>query len=162
MSSAEILVRVADLAIGREGDVLVTLGLGSCVAVVLYDRVARVGGMAHVLLPEPSIARDTSNPAKFATTAVPLLIERMRAAGATASRLDARLVGGASMFAALMSASSLNMGERNVAAVRVALEAAHVPVRAAEVGGEKGRSVRFIVAEGRTVVTSVAQPPIIL
>lgn len=162
MSGSEILVRVADMAVGREGEVLVTLGLGSCVAAVLYDATARVGGLAHVLLPEPSLARDTSNPAKFASTAIPLLIARMVAQGATARRLDARLVGGASMFAALMSTSALNMGERNLHAVRAALQAARVPVRGEAVGGEKGRSVRFHVGDGRTVVTSVAQPPLIL
>jgi chemotaxis protein CheD len=162
MSSREILVRVADLAVGGEGDVLVTLGLGSCVAAVLYDPVARVGGMAHVLLPEPSLARDTSNPAKFASTAIPLLVERMRARGAVPARIDARLAGGASMFAALMSSNAMNMGERNVKAVRAALEAARVPVCGADVGGETGRSVRFHVGEGRTVITSVAQQPVIL
>jgi chemotaxis protein CheD len=162
MSGTEFLVKVADLAVGQGSDVLVTLGLGSCVAVVLYDSVARVGGLAHVLLPEPSIARDTSNPAKFASTAVPLLVSRMKELGAVGSRIDARLVGGASMFSALMSPNTLNMGERNIGAVRAALEAARVPICGAEIGGERGRSVRFYIAEGRTVVTSVAQGPIIL
>jgi chemotaxis protein CheD len=158
----EISVKVADQAVASGGETLVTLGLGSCVAIALYDPAARVGGLAHVLLPEPSISRDASNPAKFATTAVPMLIERMREMGARRARLEARLVGGASMFGNLLTSASFNMGERNVLAARAALAAAGVPIRGEEVGGERGRSVRFHLADGRVVVSSVASEPIVL
>ena len=91
----EVRVGVAALAVARGSGLLVTLGLGSCVAIVLWDEAARVGGLAHVLLPGPELSRDASNPAKFPCTAVPLLVRQMRAAGA-GDRLTARLVGGAS------------------------------------------------------------------
>ena len=67
-------VRVAQQAVGGADDTLVTLGLGSCVAIVLHDEAARVGGMAHILLPEPALSRDQGNASKFATTAVPALV----------------------------------------------------------------------------------------
>ena len=162
MKPRHTFVKVAQHALGGPQDVLVTLGLGSCVAILLHDRVARVGGLAHALLPEPALARDRSNPSKFAATAVPLMVEELAAMGGRAGRLEARLVGGASMFTTLMVPGSLNMGERNVRAAREALRQAGIPILGEEVGGDYGRSVRFTVGEGRTVVSSVGRPDVVL
>jgi chemotaxis protein CheD len=162
MKPRQTFVKVAQHAVGGSGDVLVTLGLGSCVAILLHDRLARVGGLAHALLPEPALARDQGNPSKFATTAVPLMIEELAAMGARAGRLEARLVGGASMFTSLMVPGSLNMGERNIRAARAALLQAGIPILGEQVGGDYGRSVRFTVGEGRTVVSSVGKPDVVL
>lgn len=155
MSHAEIVVKVADMAVGTAGDVLVTVGLGSCVAIVLHDPVARVGGLAHILLPSRSLTRHQGNPAKAPETAVPHLVEKLVALGAGRLRLGARLVGGASMFAQLLPAGSIQMGERNIIASRLALRQAGIPVRAEAVGGDYGRTVRFHVAEGRVEVSTV-------
>ena len=151
----EILVRVADWAADRGEGVLVTLGLGSCVAIMLHDPQAGAGAMAHVLLPSKSLARDATNPAKFPETAVPLLIERLSALGADPRRLVAKLAGGASMFAQLMTPGTVQMGERNVTAARDALRAAGIPVVRESVGGGVGRSLRFYVGDGRVEVRSV-------
>jgi len=151
----ESVVRVADWAAGQGDHVLVTLGLGSCVAIMLHDTVAHAGAMAHVLLPSRSLARDVTNPAKFPETAVPFLVERLRELDADPRRLVAKLVGGASMFAQLTAPGSVQMGERNVAAARNALRAAAIPVVAEAVGGGAGRSVRFYVADGRVEIRSV-------
>ena len=160
MKPRQIFVKVAQHATGAAGDVLVTLGLGSCVAILLHDRQAQVGALAHVLLPEPALARDRSNPSKFASTAVPLLLEELAELGARERRLEARLVGGASMFTTLMVPGSLNMGERNVRAAREALRRAGIPILGEQVGGDYGRSVRFTVREGTTVVSSVGKPDV--
>src|SRR5690348_7121049 len=93
----DIRVNVADYAVAAEG-VLSTIGLGSCVAIGLHDSVARVGGLAHVLLPNEAMSRDRSNPAKFPATVVPIVLSEMSALGAQHSRIRARIVGGASMF----------------------------------------------------------------
>lgn len=162
MTVRQIFVKVAHHAVGGAGDTLVTLGLGSCVAILLHDPVARVGGMAHVLLPEKQLARDSTNLAKFASTAIPLLAEEVLGAGARRDRLKARLVGGASMFAALMAPGTLNMGERNLNASRQALRELGIPLVAEEVGADYGRSVRFHVGEGRVVVSSVGRPDVTL
>lgn len=162
MTDRQILVKVAHHAIGRRGDVLVTLGLGSCVAILLHDPISQVGGMAHVLLPEPGLARDTSNPDKFASTAVPRLLKELRRIGGSPARMNARLVGGASMFASIMGPGSLNMGERNIRASREALYVAGIPVNGEEVGGDYGRSVRFSVTDGRIVVTSINRDDVVL
>lgn len=149
-------MKVADLKVGAADDVLVTVGLGSCVAILLYDPVARVGGMAHVLLPSPALTRDTGNPAKVPQTAVPALLERMTARGADRQRISARLVGGASMFAALSAPGTIQMGERNAVASRQVLGAHNVPVIGEAVGGDFGRTVRFHVAAGTVCVSTVA------
>lgn len=148
MNGREQFVRVAEWAVGKDG-VLVSLGLGSCVAIMLYDPVGVVGGMAHVLLPSKSLSHDQDKPAKFPETAVPFLVQRLAAAGADRHRLVAKLAGGASMFAALMTPGSVQMGERNIAASRSALREAAIPVVGQSVGGERGRSVRFHLADGR-------------
>ena len=158
----ERIVKVADWAVDRGDIVLVTLGLGSCVAIMLHDPEAKAGGMAHVLLPSKSLARDATNAAKFPETAVPLLVERLRALGADPRRLVAKLAGGASMFAALMTPGSVQMGERNIVASRNALRAAGIPVAAEAVGGQAGRTVRFTVGVGRAEIRSVGLDAIVI
>jgi chemotaxis protein CheD len=152
-STVERRIGVADYAVSRTG-VLVTAGLGSCVAIVLHDGHTGVGGMAHVLLPDPALSRDGENPAKFPCSAVPLLLAEMRRLGGGRA-VTARLVGGASMFRPLLAAAGLNVGERNVLASRRALEAAGVPLVAEDVGGEHGRSVVFDVRSGSVLVRSM-------
>lgn len=161
-SNGSTFVKVAQAAVGGPDDTLVTLGLGSCVAILLHDAEARVGGLAHVLLPEPALSRDQGNASKFATTAVPALVQEMARMGARPGRLKARLVGGAAMFQTLMVPGSLNMGARNIIASRQALEDAGIPVVGEEVGGDYGRSVRFFVGAGRTTVSSVGKADVVL
>jgi len=108
-----------------------------------------------VLLPSRSLARDAANPAKFPETAVPLLIQRLTQLGADPRRLVAKLAGGASMFANIMTPGSIQMGERNIVASRNALRAAAVPITAEAVGGGGGRSVRFHLADGRVEIRTV-------
>lgn len=146
---------MADWAAERGDAVLVTLGLGSCVAIMLHDPETGAGAMAHVLLPSTSLARDLSNRAKFPETAVPLLIDRLKALGANPRRLSAKLAGGASMFSQLVTPGTIQMGERNVLAARNALRAAAIPIVRESVGGERGRSVRFHVRDGRVEIRSV-------
>ena len=152
----EIIVKVADLRSGTGNDILVTIGLGSCVGIVLYDATAHVGGLAHVLLPSPALGRQDSNPAKFPQTAVPLLLEQMGQHGASIRRISARLIGGASMFSGLGAPGTIQMGERNVVASRQALHQHGVAIVGEATGGDFGRTVRLWVADGRVEVSSVA------
>jgi chemotaxis protein CheD len=151
----EVIVKVADWAAERGDGVIVTLGLGSCVAIMLHDPQLKAGAMAHVLLPSRSLAHDTSNLAKFPESAVPLLVERLKALGAEPRRLVAKLAGGASMFSQLMTPGTIQMGERNIVASRNALRAASIPIVREAVGGERGRSIRFHVKDGRVEIRSV-------
>jgi chemotaxis protein CheD len=155
MSGREVLVRVAELRTGTADDVLVTVGLGSCVAILLHDPEAMVGGLAHVLLPSPALSRQDGNPAKFPQSAVPRLLKLMTSAGARAERVTARLAGGASMFAALAPPGTVQMGERNLVAARQALSSNGVPLVGEAVGGDFGRTVRLRVRDGRVEISTV-------
>ena len=156
MRPREIVVRVADLQVGGAGDLLLTVGLGSCIAIALHDAHACVGGLAHVLLPSPALSKQDGNPAKSPHTAVPRLLELMVARGANPRRVTARLAGGASMFAALAPPGTIQMGERNVVASRQVLHTHGIALVGESVGGDFGRTVRLDVSAGSLEVRSVA------
>lgn len=147
-------VRIARLAVGVGQGRLVAVGLGSCVVVTLYDRARRIGGMAHILLPDPTSSRDGSNPARFATTAVPMLRDALLAAGAKAP-FEAKLVGGAALFGAMLGSGGLQVGERNVTAARRAIADLGIAIVATETGGASGRTAELDIASGALEVRSV-------
>jgi chemotaxis protein CheD len=152
-TATEVAVRMGEIAVSRApGDVLVSVGLGSCIGLALVCRRGRACGLAHVMLPE-SRGRDRGeHPGKYAESAVPTLLERLAVLGARAATLDAVLVGGAQMF---RGAVGMDIGARNEAAVRAALAQAGVPVTAAATAGSLGRTIRVYVA-GATVTVREA------
>lgn len=150
----EVHVNVGDASALRERGMLSSIGLGSCVALVLYDRDTLVGGLAHILLPHEALSRIPGKPSRYSSTAVPHLLSLMRTLGPV-TRPTARLVGGASMFANLLSGGGINMGERNIVATRRALVAAGIPLVGEEVGGDYGRSAFLDLASGDLRVTSI-------
>ena len=149
-----IVVPLGEFAAVAAPGELAAVGLGSCVAVTLWDPEARVGGLAHIILPSAPPGRADA-PERYALTSVPLLARRVTALGAEPSRLVATLSGGAAMFAALQPPGSIQTGERNVLAAHAALRELGVVVRGEWVGGEFGRSVRFDVGTGVVTVSSV-------
>ena len=158
MTTPRLHVGIAELEVARSPVHLHALALGSCVAVILHDAVGQVGGLAHVLLPSPSVGRPRPDqPARYAPLAVAALLDGVLALGAERSRLTARLVGGASMFTSLQPPGTIQMGERNVAAAREALHRHRLRLIGEMVGGDYGRSVEFELATGRVVVTSYQQ-----
>jgi chemotaxis protein CheD len=142
----ERMVRMGELTTSNaDGDVLTSLGLGSCIGLAVVDRRAGAAGLAHIVLPVNAGAPAT----KFADVAVPALLDELVALGASRIFMQAFLVGGASMFA---SVSALDVGARNAAAVREQLAGRRVPVVAEEVGGSKGRTIRVDVSSGAVSV----------
>ena len=134
-------------------DVLVSVGLGSCIGLALLEPVRRVGALAHIMLPEAPEGDDgRGGEAKFADVAVPLVLERLRDAGAVPSRLRAAVVGGARMFT--VPDTGLDIGTRNEQAVLAELGRAGVPVVATATGGTTGRTVRVHVGTARITVKS--------
>jgi chemotaxis protein CheD len=143
---AELIARMAEIAVSRyEGDVLVALGLGSCIGIALLDGASLVAGLAHVVLPESRPGGAT--PGKFADTAVPELLRQVTGLGARASRLHAVLVGGAQMFSAGAS-GALDIGHRNEQAMKAALAAAGIPITTTLTGGNAGRTMRVHIGTG--------------
>jgi chemotaxis protein CheD len=150
MSLSETMVRMGELAVsGEPGHVLVSLGLGSCIGLALIDRRMGIAGLAHIVLPQ-SLGHAQENPRKFADLAVPEMLSELEALGARRVRLEAVLVGGASMFA--VSTASLEVGQRNEAAVRALLKALRIPVVATATGGKRGRTIRVDVATSKVTV----------
>lgn len=137
---------MADLVVVDSPDSLISLGLGSCIGVVIYDEVAKVAGMAHVMLPESRGADEkTEKPGKFANIAVPVLIEELLKRKAVKSRLKSKFAGGAQMFASTSGggADFLSVGIRNAKEVEAMLAKCGIRVVASDTGGNKGRTVEF-------------------
>ena len=151
MAAAETMVRMGELAVSRApGHVLVSLGLGSCIGLALIDRKMGIAGLAHIVLPQ-SQGHDTENPRKFADLAVPEMLSELAKLGARKIRLEAVLVGGASMFAVSAAEPRGRPAQRGRRA-RAAREGMRIPVVAAATGGNRGRTVRVDVAGSAVTV----------
>ncbi len=122
---------------------VITTVLGSCVAVCLYDPVAKVGGMNHFLLP---LHVDREHSPRFGTVAVPALIDAVLRAGGSRGALVAKVFGGASVIGAM--AHGRRLGEENAALALHLLEDARIPVLDKDVGGSRGRKLVFFADEG--------------
>jgi chemotaxis protein CheD len=139
-AGAEIPVRMGEIAVSSSrADVLLSIGLGSCIGLALVDQRRGIAGLAHVMLPEA--IPGGGSPGKFADLAVPELLRRVIALGTTRTMLRAVLVGGAQMFS-LGGSGALNIGVRNDAAVRAILAAERIPILGSATGGSKGRTIR--------------------
>jgi len=146
---AELFVSMGKWAVAP-APVLIRTLLGSCVGVVLYDRVAKMGGVAHVVLPDSR--GDTALPGKYADTAIPAMIadfERMQGRKSQ-GRLVAKIVGGASMFQT--TTPTLNIGKQNHDAVERILAARGIPILARELGGDAGRRLTLDTQTGTVSV----------
>lgn len=144
---SNITIGISDLKACRAPDVLVTYALGSCVGICLIDSVAGVGGLSHIMLPDSSgMSNAGSMPMRFADTAIPLLVQKMSLMGANKGRMKAKIAGGAVMFAT--SNDKFNIGERNVHAVRAALNQLRIPIIAEDTGLDYGRIVFFYPETG--------------
>lgn len=152
-----INVGIGELKVSKNPrDVIVTRGLGSCVAVCLYDKTAGVAGMGHIMLPTDN-GRDDGTSAKFADTGVPRLLEAMVSQGARPERIVAKIAGGASMFKMPGGNSLLEIGERNVEAIRAVLKALKLNLLAADTGKDYGRTVEFSVTTGELLVKAIGR-----
>ncbi|HWE09033.1 MAG TPA: chemotaxis protein CheD [Solirubrobacteraceae bacterium] len=137
-------------------DELIALGLGSCIGLAIVDRTAAVAGLAHIVLPKSHPGGERG---KFADTAVPQLVRGIREAGGVVRRMEAAIAGGARMFE---MSGGLDIGSRNEHAVRAALAAAKIALRASETGGNQGRTIRIRVGEGLVTVRAAGQAPVTL
>ena len=148
-----IQVSAGALAVGKSPDVLTAYGLGSCVAIILYDEVVKVGGLSHFILPSPAVSRDHTNPGKFPHTSVRLVLSEMEKLGAKKYRVVARLVGGATMFPTFET-NSPSIGTRNVDSAREVLSQEEIRVTAEDVGGTYARTVEFYLESGEVLIKS--------
>jgi chemotaxis protein CheD len=151
-----VKVAMADLKVVHLTGILKTTGLGSCVGITLYDAKAKVAGMAHVMLPSSEIAKEgTLNIAKYADTAIPHMIEKMKVFGANITRLEAKMAGGAQMFAFSSQSDTMRIGPRNSECCKEMLNKFAIPLKGEDTGGNYGRTIEFNCETGMLLIRSI-------
>lgn len=153
----EIKVGMADLKVCVSPDSVTTLGLGSCVGIALRDPITKVGGLAHIMLPDSTAIRNNSNVPKFADTGIEELVRQVTLKGANRSRLVAKIAGGAQMFGFGSASETVRVGERNVEAVKKKLKEMKIPILAEDTGKNFGRTVIFYPETGDFVIRAVGK-----
>lgn len=153
-----IKVGMADLNICRSPDGITTLGLGSCVGIALRDPVTKIGGLLHAMLPDSTVVKNNTCVEKFVDSGLDELVKRMVRAGANKARLEAKLAGGAQMFAFQRNSDLVKVGERNAEAARKKLRAMHIKLLAEDTGLNFGRTVIYYPETGEYVIKAVGKP----
>ncbi len=155
--SVEIKVGMADLNVCVSPDRITTLGLGSCVGIAVRDPVTKIGGLAHIMLPDSTTIRNNSNIPKFADTGIEELVRQVTRKGANRSRLVAKIAGGAQMFGFNSNSEMVRVGERNVQATKKKLAQIRIPILAEDTGKNFGRTVIFYPETGDFVIRAVGK-----
>lgn len=151
-------VDIAKMKVARPPDRLYSLGLGSCVGVAIYDPVARIGGLIHVLLPTcAGFEGGAHSRTKFADSGIHELVNAMIGQGASKFRLKAKIAGGAAMFAMQAAFPGGSIGDRNVESCRQTLNDLGIQLVAQDVGGNKGRTIYFDIETGRLTIKMVEE-----
>lgn len=152
-----LIIGMAEMGIVKCPDRVSTLGLGSCVGVVLYDRASKIGGMVHIVLPSSGGNANNNNRAKFADTAIDELVARMMMAGANRRQIIAKMAGGAHMFGGISKNDLLRVGERNAFESRASLARLKIPLVAEDCGGSYGRTIVLMTEDGRLHIKTVGK-----
>lgn len=155
--SEVIKVGMADLKICTAPDSVTTLGLGSCVGIAIRDPMTKIGGLAHVMLPDSEAIKNNTNIYKFADTGIEELVRQMEKAGAKRSRMVAKIAGGAQMFAFQNKSDLVRVGDRNVEASKKKLKELSIPILAEDTGDSYGRTVIFYPETGDYVIKAVGK-----
>jgi len=150
-----IKVGMAEYKVMESPALLTSIGLGSCIGLVLYDAINKIGALAHIMLPRQSEAKNKSNPAKFADTSIDLMLAEMEARGSCKRNIKAKMFGGANMFPAVQGKILMNVGARNATAVKEELIKRKIAVVAEDLGGHCGRTIVFDTRNGSVRVKTV-------
>lgn len=149
-------VGIGQMHVAKQPTRLICLGLGSCVAIAIWDSSTKIGGMAHVMLPDESYSpkRLESPPAKFGNKAVKALTDEMKKEGANVYVAVAKIAGGANMFKNV-SPDMRDIGLENSDSVKGALKLGHIRLVAEDVGGSLGRTVELDTSTGKLTIKTV-------
>jgi chemotaxis protein CheD len=133
----------------NEGDTLITYALGSCLGITVYDPVAKVGGMIHIMLPNSSVNPEKAkqNPLMFVDTGVPELFRTCYKAGAKKERLELKVAGGASTQGN-ESEDQFQIGKRNFLMLRKLLWKNNVLIKSWDVGETYSRTMSLDMSTG--------------
>jgi len=136
---------------------LVTLGLGSCVGIGMWDPISKIGGLLHIMLPNSQEFTKLNKLEKYADLGIPIMYKELLSMGASRYRLTAKLVGGAQMFSGLDKNQLFNIGERNVKASRVLLKELNISITGEDVGGNRGRTMYLDVCSGQVLIKTLGK-----
>lgn len=148
---------MADLKLCKAPDAITTLGLGSCVGIAIRDPITKVGGLAHIMLPDSTQFSGTVNIPKYADTGAKELVRLIVANGGNRTRLVAKIAGGAQMFAFQSKNDMTAVGQRNVEAVKKILAELKIPILASDTGLNFGRTVEFYPETGDYIIKAVGK-----
>jgi chemotaxis protein CheD len=152
-----VVVGMADMKTAKAPVVLTTLGLGSCVGIALFDLSTKVIGMAHCMLPDSTAITNNSNIAKFVDSAVVRLVNDMGRAGANKIKIQAKVAGGAQMFAFNSTSDSMRIGDRNFEATLKILRELNIPLVAKDCGSNYGRTIELYPDDGKLLIKTAGQ-----
>lgn len=138
-----IRVGIADMNVCKAPDKITTIGLGSCVGVVLYDKERKIAGLVHIMLPDSEKIKNNQNKMKFADTGVELLIGKMISLGCPKEMLKAKIAGGARMFTFSKESDLGCIGDKNIEAVKKVLKDNGIKIVSEDVGLNYGRTIVF-------------------
>jgi chemotaxis protein CheD len=141
MEVNEIKIGIGGLSVGMPPDRIITIGLGSCIGIAIYDTINRIVGLSHIMLPDSTGFNNQTNLMKFADLAIPALIKEMEAKGANKKYMKSKIAGGACMFAYSDKATTLDIGKRNAASVKNILSKLSIPILSEDTGGNTGRTM---------------------
>lgn len=153
--STIIQVGMADMKIARAPDRLMTAGLGSCIGICIYDHTLKLAGLAHIMLPSSTQAKNAQNRAKFADSAIEMVLEQMEKNGGLRSRYVAKIAGGAQMFQFSGESDIMKIGARNAAAVEEHLAKHRIRLVANDTGGNYGRTITFDPLNGELLIRTI-------
>lgn len=155
-----IKVGMADMAVSNDSSaMLITYALGSCVGVGIYDPEKKVGGLIHVMLPSSNKFKADPRSPKFADTGIPAIVEDILKIGGRKNKLIAKIAGGAQMFSFSNKGKSsvLNIGARNVEAVKENLKKLNIPIVAEDTGENYARTMEFYLADGKVIIKTIGK-----
>ncbi len=146
------IVGVGDMKIGREGDELVTHALGSCLGLMVFDPMIKVGALLHAMLPLSKInpSKAAGNPYMFVDTGVPALFKQLYGLGGKKERMLVRAAGCGNPIG---KNEMFKIGERNYLVLKKLLWKNNVLLSADDVGGSKSRTVHFNISTGQVFLS---------
>ena len=151
----DIMVGIADYKTANGPCKIITLGLGSCVGICIYDKWSMTGGLAHIMLPDSSQFQTVTTAEKFANLAIPKMVTELESLGVKTRNMMAKIAGGASMFQFADKKLNMDIGKRNITAVRKTLKQIGITLLAEDTGGHTGRTM-ILNLKDKTVMIKTA------
>ena len=134
-----LIIGIGEYAVVTDNTIISTVGLGSCIGTVIFDKNKNVSAMSHIMLPTIGDRKDRIG--KYADVALPAMIDEMKSKGAMQANMKAKIAGGASLFA--FRDDHLQIGDRNSKAVKEVLNKFGIPIISSDIGGDRGRTITF-------------------